>query len=154
MALTFVPATLTIESTASITDLPAFHAALRDWEDSVEGAIYPVTHTWKALDLGGAYFYQADLSNGWKLKFPNPGNYTIIGNLRGTIDPVAGVYVERQTNAAYTTTAIGGSGPTAAEIAAELLSSLQSTTIPVNLTQVKGQSLVGVGTELSPWGPA
>lgn len=154
MALTFVPATLTIESTASITDLPAFHAALRDWEDSVEGAIYPVTHTWKALDLGGAYFYQADLVNGWTLKFPNPGNYTIIGNLRGTINPVAGVYVERQTSAAYTTTAIGGSGPTAAEIAAELLSSLQSTTIPVNLTQVKGQSLVGVGTELSPWGPA
>ena len=154
MALTFVPSTLTIESTTSITDLPAFHAALRDWEDSVEGAIYPVTHTWKALDLGGAYFYQADLTNGWTLKFPNPGNYTIIGNLRGTITPVAGVYVERETSAAYTTTAIGGSGPTAAEIAAELLSNLQSTIIPVNLTQVKGQSLVGVGTELSPWGPA
>ena len=64
------------------------------------------------------------------------------------------MYVERQTSAAYTTTAIGGGGPTAAEIAAELLSSLQSTTIPVNLTQVKGQSIVGVGTELSPWGPA
>ena len=62
------------------------------------------------------------------------------------------MYVERQTSAAYTTTSTGGSGPTAAEIAAELLSSLQSTTIPVNLTQVKGQSLVGVGTELSPWG--
>lgn len=154
MAFTFDTSTLTIESTASITDLPAFHAALRDWEDSEEGIIYPVTHTWKALDLGGAYFYQLDCINGWTLKFPNPGNYTITGNLNATITPVAGVYVERKTSAAYTTTAIGGSGPTAAEIAAELLSSLQSTAIPVNLTKVRGQSLVGVGTELNPWGPA
>jgi hypothetical protein len=98
MALTFDAATLTIESTASITDLPAFHAALRDWEDSAAAAVYPVTHTWKALDLGaGAFFYQADLANGWKLKFPTPGNYTINGNLNATITPVAGVYVERKT---------------------------------------------------------
>ena len=117
MALTFDTATLTIESTASISDLPAFHVELRGWEDSEEGAIHPVTHTWKALDLGGAYFYQADLINGWTLKFPNPGNYTITGNLNATITPVSGVYVERKTSAAYTTTAIGGSGPTAAEIA-------------------------------------
>ena len=67
--------------------------------------------------MGGGYFYQLDLINGWTLKFPNPGNYTIIGNLQGGIEPVAGVYVERKTSAAYTTTSIGGSGPTAAEIA-------------------------------------
>ena len=120
MALTFDAATLTIESTASITDLPAFHAALRDWEDSDVAAIYPVTHTWKALDLGGAFFYQADLINGWKLKFPTPGNYTISGNLNATITPVAGVYVERKTSAAFATTAVGGSGPTAADIAAQV----------------------------------
>lgn len=124
MALTFDTATLTIESTASVLDLPAFHAELRDWEDSVEGAIYPVTHTWKALDLGGAYFYQADLINTWKLKFPNAGNYTIIGNLNATITPVAGVYVERKTSAAYATTAIGGSGPSAADIAAAVRAEL------------------------------
>lgn len=108
-----------IESTASITDLPAFHASLRALEDDAAGAIHPVTHTWKALDLGGgAYFYQADLVNGYVLKFPTAGNYTITGNLNGTITPVAGVYVERQTSAAYVTTAIGGSGPSAADIAA------------------------------------
>lgn len=151
MALTFVPSTLTIESTASITDLPAFHAACRDWEDSEEGAIYPVTHTWRALDLGGAYFYQADLANGWTLKFPNPGTYTIIGNLQGTIEPVAGVYVERQTSAAYTTTAIGGSGPTAAEIAAELLASLQATTIPVDAKRMNGALIAGNGTSGNLW---
>ena len=84
MALSFNTATYTIESTASITDLPAFHAALRDWEDSEQGAIHPVTHSWKALDLGGGgFFYQADLLSPWVLKFPNAGNYTINGNLIG-----------------------------------------------------------------------
>ncbi len=125
MALTFDTADLVIESTASILDLPAFHAAVRDWEDSEAAAIHPVTHRWKALDLGGAYFYQLDLINGWQLKFPNAGNYQISGNLNATIIPVAGVYVERKTSAAYVTTAIGGSGPTAADIAAAVWSYTQ-----------------------------
>lgn len=119
MALTFLPGTLVIESDSSILDLPAFHAELRDWEDSAIAAVYPVTHTWKALDLGGsAFFYGLQLINGWQLRFPTPGNYQINGNLGGNILPVSGVYVERKTSAAYATTAIGGSGPTAAEIAA------------------------------------
>jgi len=118
MSLTFLPASLVIESDASITDLPAFHAALRDWEDSEEAMVFPVTHTWKALDLGGgAFFFQADLINGWKLRFSAPGNYTIVGNLKGSIIPVPGVYIERTTSAAFITTAIGGSGPTAEAIA-------------------------------------
>lgn len=118
MALTFDTANLVIESDSSITDLPAFHAALRDWEDSEAAAIHPVTHSWKALDLGGgAFFYQCDLINNWKLKFPSAGSYQIAGNLNGEIVPVAGVYVERKTSAAYTTTAIGGSGPSASDIA-------------------------------------
>lgn len=118
MALTFLPGTLVIESDSSILDLPAFHLALRDWEDSDAAAIYPVTHTWKALSLGGgAFFYQLDLINGWTLRFPTAGNYTINGNLNGTIQPVAGVYVERKTSAAFVTTSVGGSGPTASDIA-------------------------------------
>ena len=125
MSLTFDTANLIIESTASLTDLPAFHAALRDWEDSEIGAVYPVTHRWKALDLGGgAFMYQADAINGWQLKFPNAGNYQIDGNLNIPIVPVAGVYVERKTSAAYVTTAIGGSGPTADQIAAAVLAVL------------------------------
>ena len=153
MALTFDTANRVIESTASITDLPLFHAALRDWEDSEAGAVQPVTHTWKALDQDGAYLYQADLINGWRLKFPNSGNYTITGNLKGDIVPVAGVYVERTRATAYITTAIGTSGPSAADIAASVLAALQATTIPVNLTQVKGQTIQGSGTEANPWGP-
>ena len=105
-----------IESDASILDLPAFHATLRDLEDDAEGAIYPVTHTWKALDLGGgAYFYQADLINDYSLKFIGAGPFQISGNLNGPIVNT-GVQVERKTSAAYVTTAIGASGITAADV--------------------------------------
>ena len=167
MSLTFNTATYTIESTASITDLPAFHAALRDWEDSEQGAIHPVTHSWKALDLGGGgYFYQADLLSPWVLKFPNAGNYTISGNLNATVVPVAGVYVERKTSAAYITTAVGGSGPSASDIAAALLAALNATTIPTDVRKVNGDTIIGHGipptydntgtmtTPGDPWRPA
>lgn len=118
MALTIDWPGRVINSSASIPDLVAFHAELRDAEDGETGAIYPVTHTWKLLDLGGGAFFPAlDLINGWVLKFPAAGNYTIKGNLGGNIIPVAGVYVERQTSAAYATTAAGGSGPSAADVA-------------------------------------
>ena len=119
MSLTFDWTNRVVESSASILDLPAFHAALRDAEDDPQGMVYPVIHTWKALDLGGgALFAQADFINGWQIKFPTAGNYVIRGNLNATIIPVAGVYVERQTSAAYVTTAVGASGPTPTDIAA------------------------------------
>ena len=113
-----------IESDASILDLPAFHATLRDLEDSPDGAIHPVTHTWKALDLGGgAFFYQADLINGYALKFIGTGPFQISGNLKGSIIDT-GVQVERTTSAAFSTTAVGGSGPSAESIAAAVDSAL------------------------------
>ena len=144
-----------IESDASILDLPAFHATLRDLEDSPEGAIHPVTHTWKAMDQGeGAFLYQADLINGWVLKFPTPGNYVITGNLKGNIIPVAGVYVERTRATAYTTTSVGGSGPSAESIAAAVLAALQATTIPVNIEAVNSIPIKGAGTPSNPWNPA
>ena len=152
MTLTVDPVNLTIESTASITDLPSFHAALRDWEDSEQGAIYPVTHRWKALDLGGgAFMYQADAINGWRLKFPNAGNYEIDGNLNMEIIPVAGVYVERKTSAAYITTSVGGSGPTAESSAAAVLAALNATTIPVDVKKMNGATVYGDGTAEDLW---
>lgn len=118
MALTFDTVNKVIESDSSILDLPAFHAALRDWEDSELGVVQPVTHSWKALALGGgAFFYGCELLNGWQLKFPAAGNYQIDGNLGGTVIPVAGVYVERKTSAAYVTTSVGASGVTAEQVA-------------------------------------
>ena len=140
-----------IESDASILDLPAFHATLRDLEDDAAGAIHPVTHRWKALDLGGgAFFYQADLINGYALKFIGTGPFQINGNLRGSIVDT-GVQVERTTSAAFSTTAVGGSGPSAESIAAAVLAALQATTIPVNNTLINGAPVIGDGSETDPW---
>lgn len=145
MAITIDWSNKVIESTLSITDLPAFHATLRDFEDDPSGVIHPVTHAWKALDLGGgAFFYQADLVNGYQLKFPTAGNYVINGNLNGAIVPVAGVYVERKTSAAFITTAVGGSGPTAADIAAAVLAAAQAA--PIQATS-QARVLEGALTE-------
>lgn len=138
MALTFDPVAKVIDSSESILDLPAFHAALRDWEDGEVGAIHPVTHTWKALSLGGgAFMYGLDFINGWQLRFPVSGNYVVQGNLNATILPVAGVYVERKTAAAYATTAIGGSGPSAADIAAQVRAALAADLERITQIQTK-----------------
>ena len=140
-----------IESDSSILDLPAFHATLRDLEDDAAGAIHPVTHRWKALDLGGgAFFYQADLINGYALRFSGAGPFEINGNLRGSIVDT-GVQVERMTSAAFSTTAVGGSGPSAESIAAAVLAALQATTIPVNNTLINGAPVIGDGSEADPW---
>ena len=142
-----------IESDSSILDLPAFHATLRDLEDDASGAIWPVTHTWKALDLGGgAFFYQADLINGYALRFSGSGPFQISGNLKGLIVDT-GVQVERTTSAAFSTTAVGGSGPSAESIAAAVLAALKATTIPVNIKQVNDVTVQGAGTKLNPWQP-
>ena len=151
MALTVNWASRIIDSTGSITDLPAFHAELRDLEDDATGAIYPVTHSWKALDLGGAFFYGLELLNGYQLRFPTPGNYTIVGNLGGIVVPVAGVYVERKTSAAYTTTSIGGSGPTAAEIAAAVIAAAQTSPIWADAKRMNGAAILGVGSASDLW---
>ena len=143
-----------IESDSSILDLPAFHATLRDLEDDAAGAIHPVTHRWKALDLGGgAFFYQADLINGYTLRFSGAGPFQISGNLKGPIVDT-GVQVERTTSAAFSTTAVGGSGPSAESIAAAVVAALQATEIPVNVESVNGQPIKGFGTETDPWNPA
>ena len=140
-----------IESDSSILDLPAFHAILRDLEDDAAGAIHPVTHRWKALDLGGgAFFYQADLINGYALKFIGSGPFQISGNLKGSIIDT-GVQVERTTSAAFSTTAVGGSGPSAESIAAAVVAALQATTIPVNNTLINGAPVIGDGSEANPW---
>ena len=140
-----------IESDASILDLPAFHATLRELEDDAAGAIHPVTHRWKALDLGGgAFFYQADLINGYTLRFSGAGPFQISGNLKGPIVDT-GVQVERTTSAAFSTTAVGGSGPSAESIAAAVLAALNATTIPVNNTLINGAPVIGDGSEANPW---
>lgn len=122
MALTPDFANKLILSDSSITDIVAFHNALRDIEQSDQGILSPTVHAYKRVDLGGgAYFHDVPFINGWQLKFPTPGNYTVIGNVGAPIVPVAGVFVDRTKSAAFATVAgAGGAGPTAAEIAAQV----------------------------------
>ena len=155
MALTPDFANLLILSDSSITDIVAFHEALRDIEQSDTGMLYPTIHAYKKVNLGGgAYFHDVPFINGWRLKFPTPGNYTVIGNIGAEIVPVAGVFVDRTKAAAFSTTASGGTGPTAAEIAAAILAAAQITPIHADMRRVQGQALTGNGSEATPWGPA
>lgn len=107
-----------IHSDTSLTDMVAFHGALRDIESSDEGMMYPVIHTYKQVDLGGGALFPAlEFINGWTLQFP-AGNYEISGgNLKATINPVAGCYVKTTQSAAYAVTSVGGSGYTLDQIA-------------------------------------
>lgn len=105
-------------STGSIMDIVAFKDALRDFEDDDIGILYAPIITYKKLDLGsGAYFHAVDFINGYQLKFPNAGNYLVIGNIGATIVPVAGVFVDRTKSAAYAVTSIGAGGATPDQIA-------------------------------------
>ncbi len=140
-----------IESDSSILDLPAFHSTLRDLEDDAAGAVHPVTHTWKALDIAGrAFFYQADLINGYALKFIGVGPFQINGNLKGLIVDT-GVQVERTTSAAFATTAVGGSGPSASDIATAVLAAMQASPPPVDVRKMNGATLFGSGTSSDKW---
>jgi len=57
------------------------------------------------------------------------------------------------TGVEYTGTATGGSGPTAADIAAAVIALAQTTPIQADLRRVTGQAINGAGTEANPWGP-
>lgn len=116
MAITIDWQNKLVESTASITDIVAFKDTIRELEDDPEGVVYPAVISYKRLDLGGgAFFHAVELINGYQMKFPNPGTYSIVGNIGGDIVPVSGVYVERLKAAAFATvsgTTSGGSGLT------------------------------------------
>lgn len=121
---------LILHSDASITDIVQLHLTLRDMEDSAEGMIYPVIHTYKIVDLGnGAFFPAVKFINGWRLQFP-AGNFEISGgNLDCAIIQTSDTYVKHTQSAAYAVTSVGSSGPTAESIAALLLQALENSTV-------------------------
>lgn len=100
-----------VDASASITDIPAAHAELRALEMSDAGILYPPIISYRELAVGGgAVFPAIAFINGYRLRFPAAGNYTISGgNLSATIVPVAGVFVERVSASAYAVTAVGSS---------------------------------------------
>lgn len=132
MALTVNWQTKVVYSDTSITDIPAHHRALRDIEASETGMLYDDICAWQSLDLGGgATLPQIDYINGYGLEFVGPGPFVISGNLNAPINDT-GVQVERKTSAAYATTSVGGSGPSAESIAAATVAAMISSVVPVN----------------------
>ncbi len=148
MALTVDWLAKVVYSDASITDLPAHHIALRNLEQSATGMLYPPICKWSFLDLGGgASFVQIDYINGYVIEFVGAGPFQITGNLNAAINDT-GVQVERKTSSAFTTTAVGGSGPTADSIAAAVLAALNATTGTRTVGQhLQAQSAVLLGNE-------
>ena len=144
-----------VYSSASITDVVAFHMALRDIEDNPDAMLHPVIHTYKAVDLGsGAIFPAVAFINGWTLQFP-AGNYEIRGgNVSATINPVDGCYVKYTASAAYSVTSIGAGGATPTDIAAAVLAALNANYIPTDVRKVNGALITGNGRTGTEWGPA
>ena len=152
MALTVNWLTKIVYSTGSITDLPLHHLELRDLEASPTGMLYESICNWQSLNLGGgATLPQIDYINGYVLEFIGTGPFVISGNLNATINDT-GVQVERKTSAAYATSAVGGSGPTAESIAAAtaaaVVAAIRAATplLPVNMAETNGHALVGDGS--------
>ncbi len=104
--------------------------------------------------------------NGWKLVY-EPTIVAVTGVLYSDdyatafwSDSGAPIYpatVSSLVNSAVTTqnvvTGDISTVPTVEQIVAQVLASLMSNTIPVNMTQVKGQAINGSGSETDPWGP-
>lgn len=155
-----------ILDSASVT-AKSLYVAWVDWVAASDNAKYlPAFRTAGGDDLGGGlsippYYF---LLNGWRVR-PMEANQTLVidGNLfvDGGGDPIVptlGVYqvlvksvVPVQAQGISTA---GSVGPTAAEIAAAVLATLQASTIPVNVKQINHVALTGAGEAGNEWGPA
>jgi hypothetical protein len=166
MPISFDPANKRIVlDSASVTAMEVY-SRWCDWVAAADNAKHPPA--FRAVggdDLGGGlsippYYF---LANGWRVR-PMEANHnlTITGNLfvEGGGVPVVSTLGTFQVNVNYTVpvqaqgiSTSGGSGASAAAIAAELLAALQSTAIPVNVTKVNNVTLQGSGTTLDPMRP-
>lgn len=133
---------------------------LADYMDSEEGIGLPnaFTHATQVTISGIVYARSILFLSPYTITFES-GTYQVkvVGgsnnNLLDVLNPNNVSVIPANSAGLQTVNTAGSSGPTAAEIAAAVLASLQATAIPVNMTQVKGQSIAGVGSEADPWGP-
>jgi len=164
--IVFDPAAKRIILDSASTTATELYSRSADWLVLSDNAKYgPVFRQVGGDDLGGGlsippYFF---LQSGWRVR-PMEANHslTITGNLfvEGGGVPVVQTLGTYQVNVNYTVpvqaqgiSTSGSTGPSASDIAAAVLTQLQSTTIPVNVTQVRGQVVDGAGSEADPWGP-
>lgn len=167
MAITFDASTKrVILDSASVTATELYSRSC-DWLALSDNAKYgAVFRQVGSDDLGSGlsippYFF---LQGSWRVRpMESNHNLTITGNLfvEGGGVPVVSTLGTYQVNVNYTvpvqaqgiSTSGSSGGPTAAEIAAAVLASLNAATIPVNITKVNDVSVKGSGTAGDPWNP-
>lgn len=166
MPIVIDPATKRLILDSASVTAQAVYVAWVDWVATSDNAKYlPAFSAVGGDALGGGLFIPPYyfLRNGWRVR-PMESNHslTITGNLfvDGGGVPVVSTLGTYQVNVNYTVpvqaqgiSTSGSTGPTAGEIASAVLAQLQATAIPVNMVQVKGQTLSGAGSEADPWGP-
>lgn len=166
MAIAFDAATQRIIIDSASVTATELYSRWADWAALSDNAKYgAVFRQVGGDDLGGGlsippYFF---LQGGWRVRpMEASHNLTITGNLfvEGGGVPVVPTLGTYQVNVNYTVpvqaqgiSTSGSTGPTAVEIAAQVLAALNATAIPVNTVQIKGQTIAGAGTAADPWGP-
>lgn len=164
MAITLDPANKRIIlDSASVTAKDIFRA-WADWMLLSDNAKYlPAFSATGGDDLGSGlsippYYF---LLNGWRVRpMESSHNLTITGNLfvDGGGVPVVSTLGTYQVNVNYTVpvqaqgiSTSGSTGPTAEEIADEVMARLAATTIPVDAVKMNGETITGTGQENDRW---
>lgn len=162
----FDPANKRIILDSTLVTADEIYSRWVDWAASSDNVKYGevVSHV-GGNDLGGGlfipnYFF---LHDDWKVR-PMESDHLlkINGNLfvDGSGNPVVPTLGTYNVSVQYTVpvqaqamSTSGSSGPTAEDIANELIARLNATSIPVNTIKIKGQNIIGAGVESNPWRP-
>lgn len=167
MTIAFDPATKRILLDSASVTATELYSRSADWLALSDNAKYgAVFRQVGGNDLGGGlsippYFF---LQGAWRVR-PMEANHTLdlVGNLfvEGGGDPVVSTLGDYRVLVKNTVpvqaqgiSTSGGSGPSAAAIAAEVLAVLQASVIPANVKQVNDTPLSGSGVLGDEWGPA
>ena len=167
MPIVFDPASKRIILDSASVTATELYSRSADWLALSDNAKYgAVFRQVGGDDLGGGlsippYFF---LQGAWRVRpMEASHNLTITGNLfvDGGGVPVVNTLGAYNVSAQYTVPVqaqavapSGGSGPTAAQIAAEVLAVLQAETIPVDVRKINAVTLTGAGTSGDPMRPA
>jgi hypothetical protein len=167
MSIAFDPAAKRIILDSASVTATELYSRSADWLALSDNAKYgAVFRQVGGDDLGGGlsippYFF---LQGAWRVR-PMESNHTLdlVGNLfvEGGGDPVVSTLGDYRVLVKNTVpvqaqgiSTSGGSGPSAAAIAAEVLAVLQATAIPVDVKAVNSTPLTGSGVVGDEWGPA
>ena len=164
MAITIDPATNRIILDSASVTAQAIYVAWVDWVALSDNSKYlPAFSSVGGDALGGGLFIPPYyfLLNGWRVRpMESSHNLTITGNLfvDGGGVPVVSTLGTFQVNVNYTVpvqaqgiSTSGGTGPTAADIAAAILAAAQITPIHADTRKMNGATVLGDGTSGNKW---